>query len=339
MKKLIKKVGKNMVVEKKLFGEIGTDPVYLYKITNKNQTSISLLTYAATWQNFEVVENGEKHSLIEHLDTVEDYIKTPYQVGKTIGRVAGRIKDAKFTINDVDYQMKPNEGNNLLHGGNNGLQYQNFEAKVDSDNSVVFSHTVNGEDDFPGVLKVDVRYILNDDDEVTITYTGETDHDTLFNPTCHVYFDVDDENIRQQQLQINAKRFLDVDEGKVPTGKLLATTNAYDFKDFKKIGQGLKQLKPLNKFEFDDVFVVTDKAATIKSDHRAVDLYTDRNAMVIYTANPKDEQKASNYEYSSLAMELQYLPDAIHHADFGDIVLNAGQKVSYTSKYKYRKLD
>jgi len=329
-----------MTVTKTNFGEIGTKPVELYKITNKNQTSINVLSYAATWQNFEVVEDGEKHSLIEHFDNLTDYVKTPYQVGKTIGRVAGRIKDAKFEINDVDYQLQPNSGKNLLHGGDNGLQYQNFDAKVDSDNSVLFTHTVNGEDGFAGKLKVGVRYSLSDDDEVAITYTAKTDHDTLFNPTCHVYFDVDaDSNIRQQQLKINSKRFLDLASDKVPTGKLLATTNAYDFKNFKKVGQGLKQLKPMDKYEYDDAFVVKDKAATIKSTKRAVDLYTDRNGLVIFTANPQDEQKASQNDYSSLAMEMQTLPDAVNHDDFGNVVLDKGDKVSYTNKYKYRKLD
>jgi len=327
-----------MVVSKTKFGETDDKSVNLYKITNSNQTSISVLSYAATWQNFEVIEDGQKHSLIEHFDNLTDYIQTPYQVGKTIGRVAGRINKAHFTINDVNYQLKPNDGQNLLHGGNNGLQYQNFDAEIDSDNSVIFSHVVDGEDGFGGKLKVRVRYSLNDDDEVAITYTARTNHDTLFNPTCHVYFDVGEGNIRQQQLQINAKRFLDVDDEKIPTGKLLATTNAYDFKNFKKIGQGLKQLKPMDKFEYDDAFVVGDKAATIKNDQRAVDLYTDRNGLIIFTANPKDSQKASQYDYDSLAMEMQTLPDAINQKDFGETVLNKGQRVSYTNKYKYRKL-
>ncbi|KRK43992.1 aldose 1-epimerase [Companilactobacillus crustorum] len=331
-------MGKKMVVEKSGFGKIGTQPVYLYKITNKNKTSISILSYAATWQNFEVVEDGVKHSLVEHFDNLEDYIKTPYQVGKTIGRVAGRIKDAKFEINGVKYQLKPNDGRNLLHCGNQGLQYQNFDAAIDSDNSVVLSHTIEGEDGFPGTMKVNIRYSLNDDDEVSITYKAQTDHDTLFNPTCHVYFDIGSENIRQQQLKINAKKFVDVDEDKIPTGKFLSTSNAYDFRNFKKIGQGLKQLKPLDKFEFDNAFVVGNKAATIKSNERAIDLYTDRRGLVIFTANPKDVQKSDQHDYSSLAMELQSLPDAINHDDFGNTVLNAGQSVSYTNKYKYRKL-
>ena len=77
-----------MVVVKTKFGETDGQEVSLYKITNKNQTSISVLSYAATWQNFEVVEDGLKHSLIEHFDNVADYVKTPYEVGKTIGRVA-----------------------------------------------------------------------------------------------------------------------------------------------------------------------------------------------------------------------------------------------------------
>ena len=61
--------------------------------------------------------------------------------------------------------------------------------------------------------------------------------------------------------------------------------------------------------------------------------------MVIFTANPQDEQKASQNDYSSLAMEMQTLPDAVNHDDFGNVVLDKGDKVSYTNKYKYRKLD
>lgn len=61
--------------------------------------------------------------------------------------------------------------------------------------------------------------------------------------------------------------------------------------------------------------------------------------MVIFTANPEDAQKAAKYDYSCLAMELQTLPDAIHHPGFGDIVLSKYKKVAYTNKYKYRRLD
>lgn len=328
-----------MVVVKTKFGETNGEEVSLYKITNKNQTSISLLSYAATWQNFEVVEDGTKHSLIEHFDNLNDYIATPYEVGKTIGRVAGRITNAHFQINDVDYQLTPNDGKNIIHSGQNGLQSQNFDGTIDSDNSVLFTHTVAGEDGFPGKLTVKIRYTLSDDDEVTITYSGRTNHDTLFNPSCHVYFNLGDDNIRQQQLRINSKHFLDMDDQKLPTGKMLSATNAYDFKNFKKIGQGLKQLKPLDKFEFDDAYVVRDKAATLKNDQRAIDFYTDRNGLVIFTANPVDQQKASTHDYSSIAMELMTLPDAINHPDFGETILNAGQTISYTNKFKYRKLD
>jgi len=327
-----------MVVVKTKFGETDGQEVSLYKITNKNQTSISVLSYAATWQNFEVVEDGVKRSLIEHFDNVADYVKTPYEVGKTIGRVAGRIGKAHFSIDDKDYQLTPNDGQNIIHSGNHGLQMQNFDATVDSENSVLFTHTVSGEDGFPGVLKVKIRYALSDDDEVTITYSGRSNQDTLFNPSCHVYFNINDGNLRQAALKVNSKRFLDMNEEKVPTGKLLAVTNAYDFKNFKKIGQGLKQLKPLDKFEFDDAYVVHDKAATLKDDKRAIYFYTDRNGLVIFTANPVDAKKASVHDHDSIAMELMTLPDAINHTDFGNTILNAGQKVSYTNKFRYREL-
>jgi Galactose mutarotase and related enzymes len=49
-------------------------------------------------------------------------------------------------------------------------------------------------------------------------------------------------------------------------------------------------------------------------------------------------KKAAVHDYNCLAVELQTLPDAINHNDFGNTVLDAGQKVSYVNHYKYRML-
>ncbi|MCH4008175.1 aldose epimerase family protein [Companilactobacillus sp.] len=327
------------------FGQANGEDVQLYTIENDHKTKLSVISYAAAWQNFEVVEDGVSHSLIEHYDTVDGYIDNPYQVGKTVGRVAGRIGNAKFEINGKQFHLPANEGDNLLHGGNNGIQTHNFVGTVDEkNNSVTLKTTMkSAEDHFPGDLDLTITYTLTKDDEVLITYTGKSTEATLFNPTCHVYFNVlnDTTDVSEQKLQINADESLAVYGDKVPTGRKLPVTSGYDFRQPRTIGQGLKDLYAENeKIEFDDCYVTgktKSAVAELSGDGRAVDLYSDRNGMVIFTANPQDDDKAAKHEYSCLATELQTLPDAINHKDFGDIVLPANQEKSFTNKYKYIK--
>lgn len=330
-----------MSVEKSVFGTYEGEPVYLYTIENDQKTKLNVLSYAATWQNFIVNEAGREHSLISHFDNVEDYIKTPYQVGKTVGRVAGRIGNASFELEGKTYNLKPNEGKNLIHGGANGFQNANFNGTI-ANNSVSLSHKFLSQNDgFPGDLESTVRYSLSQDNEVSITYDAISSEKTLFNPTCHVYFNVtDNEDVFKQQVQINSSAILDVNNEKVPTGDFLPITKGYDFSKFKTISQALADLKSENgKLEFDDTFITDEKSvATIKSKEREVEFFSDRNGLVIFTANPNDAKKADLRQYNSLAMEMQTLPDAINHSDFGNIILPANKKVSYTNSYKYRQI-
>ncbi|KRK65789.1 aldose 1-epimerase [Companilactobacillus tucceti DSM 20183] len=331
-----------MEVTKRQFGTYKDEPVYLYTIENNQKTKISVLTYAATWQNFEVNENGVDHSLISHFDNLDDYIKTPYQVGKTVGRVAGRIGNASFKIDDKFYKLPPNDGENLIHGGSNGFQNFNFTSTV-IDNKVVLTHKfLSADDGFPGDLSLKITYSLSPENEVKISYSAINTEKTLFNPTCHVYFNVtDSEDVFGQGVKINSKSMLAVDSSKVPTGEILPLTSGYDFKKFKTISKALDDLKSDNgKLEFDDTFVTDENfVATIKSNKRAVDFSSDRNGLVIFTANPNDPKKADERQYNSLAMEMQTLPDAINHSGFGNIILPRGKEVTYTNSYKYRQIN
>jgi Galactose mutarotase and related enzymes len=253
-----------------------------------------MLSYAATWQNFEVLKDNSYHSVLEHFDNLQDYIDTPYQVGKTVGRVAGRITGARFSIAKKEYQLRPNEGSNLLHSGKHGIQDYNFDAECfEDENKISFTQKISEtKDGFPGDLDLKITYRLDDDDQVSITYTATSDKNTLFNPTCHAYFNVsNNDTIFDQKLQINSDKMLQVDDEKLPTGKILTADKAYDFKNPKTISTALKELKKNNgKLEFDDTYITeSDLVATISSKNAAIDFYSDRNGLVIFTANPIDQ--------------------------------------------------
>jgi aldose 1-epimerase len=64
-------------------------------------------------------------------DKLEDLLdpqKNP-KYGATCGRVAGRIANATFKLNNDIYDLEANNGPNCLHGGSNGWDRHVWKAK------------------------------------------------------------------------------------------------------------------------------------------------------------------------------------------------------------------
>lgn len=326
------------------FGTLDGAPVELYTVENAHHSQLKVLSYAATWYDFVVVEAGQAHSLVTHLDSLADYVDTPYMVGKTVGRVAGRIGRAAFDLAGQHYQLRPNNGRQLLHGGVHGFQSRNFQGRFDpAGNTVTLTTTVAADDDgFPGDLSVTVCYTLTETDEVQIQYSGRSTATTLFNPTCHVYFsigDYDDELVNQQALQINSSKIVQTDHEKVPTGVFYVPSPAYDFTRPTVIQENLNKLVyETGKTEYDDCYVLDRPnvvSARLSSTRRALEFKSDRNGLIIFTANPTNKQRYRLGDFHALAVEMQTLPDAINQRGFGDIVLPAGQTRTFTNYYRY----
>lgn len=247
-----------MTIEFKRIGKHRNEDVIKYKITNSKMSKISLMSYAATWMEFVILDNNRPISLIDSCNNLEEYINSEFQIGKTVGRVAGRISNGQFYIDDKKFRIIPNENNNLLHGGTDGFQNQNFKSKIINKNKILFYKNLSDDNGFEGDLNIGITYELTDNDEVIIEYSGETTKDTLFNPTCHVYFDLGDDSINSKELFINSKSHIELNDEKLPTGKLLKNSNAFDFHNFKTVGRGLEQLGDRGKQGFDDCFEVED---------------------------------------------------------------------------------
>lgn len=331
-----------MQITKDVFGHYQDQDIDRYTITNQAGNLIRVITLGATWQGFEV--NGRP--LTVHFNDVEHYAgPANYCLCKSVGRVAGRLTNATATIDGKTVHFDANENGNTLHGGDHGFAnlIWNAEKSVNEhDASVKFTrHIPRSEDNFPGDLDASITFTFNDDNEVSVTFTGNTSATTLFNPTNHAYFNLTDgqKDLTNQQLQINGSKRLELNDEKLPTGqKISVEQTGYDFTKPTDIPSALKKIKEeTGKTEIDDAFEVTASATTpiaILSDrgsNRHVAIYSDRNGLVVYTANPLDDSKP----YNALATEAQMLPDAINHDGFGDITLTPGTPKQYTIRYKY----
>ncbi|PTM24081.1 galactose mutarotase [Lactobacillus sp. PFC-70] len=337
-----------MQITQEVAGELHHQTVTKYVLTNDQGTRAAILTWGATLQEFSALEDGQRHQLIVQEQDLAAYDHNPYYLCQALGRVAGRIAGAQFDLNGRTVHLDPNEAPNASHGGPHGFTFVNWAATTQQTAtavSVQLTHTTTeAADKYPGAMATTITYTLTNDNQLTITFTAKSDAPTLFNPTIHTYFNVTDDQhgLKDQWLQLNSTHRLALDQAKIPTGERVALAGTgFDFQTPQTIQEGLAKLRKHGIVEYDDAFEVTPSATTPiatvgdTTGHREVRVYSDRNAVVVFTANPTDPKRADQRDYNALALEAQTLPDAIHHADFGDVVLPANQSVTHTIRYQY----
>lgn len=346
-----------MKIASEKFGSYQNSDVIKYTLTNDNNVSISVLNFAGIWQAFMVPNtHGGRVNLLLAADSFNPYVDyADLYAGRIVGRAAGRIAKGKFDIDGESYSVPTNEGNNLLHGGANGLaqQFYQVETKQNGDNlQAILTTSINtATDNLPGKEDVKVTYTLTNDNSVTIDFDGQTDEKTLFNPTSHTYWNLSGEakTIQGHVLTLNSKYHLQLDNEKIPTGKkLLNQDTPYDFSHPTVLGTALQHLQEEHNPEggFDDAFVVLpsnrlahEPVATLMdaATGRKIKMYSDRNGLVVYTANSVqvDGYNRPSGSWFAIALEGQTLPDSPHHPQFGDIALRPGHPAHYQLRYEY----
>lgn len=341
-----------MNITKVPFGTYQNKPVTKYVLTNDHGVQAGILDFAGLLQSFKVpTKDGGKADMVLTTENLDDFTNNGFCTNRLIGRVAGRIADGQFEIDGKEYHVEQNEGKNTLHGGTNG--FYSYIWDVDSTNvtdneaSITLSLTLTEEmDTFPGKIHVTATYTLDNDDNLTLKFGATSDADTLFNPTNHTYWNMakaSAKTVDQLKLYVNSKNHLAVDDGKIPTGEKLANEGTpFDFSTPTRLGDALEGMASTKENGFDDIWEVdpslTKPVATLEDPEsgRKMTLYSDRDALIMYTMNSDDPAVYNHGEvhpHLGIAMEAQTLSDAIHHPEFGDITLHPNEEKNYTIKW------
>ena len=327
------------------------------RLVNDSGAEISCLTMGATWNEFLVPsEDGDKQNILLGFDTARQYYENSLCCCQSIGRVAGRIKDGQFEIDGKKYQVPTNENGNTLHGGPQGYRFLNWgytTSRGTNSVSVLFQkHIKETRDGFPGNYLATVVYTLDNNNKVTISYSAlNGEHDTLFNPTCHTYFNLSDKrDLSTHSLMVNSHEYLETDDETIPTGRVLQVDDTpYDFRKFKN----LKEADDENG-GFDDAFVVngpgmaTKPTAVLRDNEsrRQVTIESEGTGLVMYTMPEIDSGIQLSRDGGmdarpgeGVALEAQQLPDAINHENFGDVVLKRNEKKTYHISFAFEKIN
>jgi len=345
------------VIEKDVFGTTadGT-PVDRYTLTNSHGLKLRLITYGATVTELDVPDRqGRFDDVVLGFDNLRQYeTESPY-FGCVVGRVAFRITEGKFELDGKSYQLTLNTGPHHLHGGVKGLSRVVWEAEpIDSPEqaAVKLTHlSPNGDQGYPGNLRLAVVYALNNRNEMTIEYTATTDQPTPVNLSHHGYFNLAGAasgDVLSHVLQLDADRYSVTDEAIIPTGELAPVDGTpFDFTRPTPTGARMDQI-PGAAVGYDLAYLLArrdDSLAHVATVHepvtgRVLEIDTTAPAMIFYTGDYLDgslrgKGGAVYSRHAGFCLEPGHLPDSVHHPAFPSVILRPGETYRQTSVYRF----
>jgi len=350
-----------MSITSKLFGATAEGKaIRLFTLTNAAGMSADISDLGGVIVALRTPDrNGRTDDITLGYETAEPYLRKGPYFGALIGRHANRIEGAAFELNGVRYELAKNDGNNHLHGGLVGFDKVVWEAEVAESEangeSLRLSYvSPDGEEGYPGTLRVTVLYTLTNDNELIIDYEAVSDKDTVVNLTNHAYFNLAGHaagDIDGHELMIRADRFTPVNAECVPTGDIRDVAGTpMDFRRLTPIGPGLasgdEQIANGGGYDHNWVLNVSgaspEKCAEVyePTTGRVMEVFTTKPGVQFYSGNFLNGSEigkggAAYGKRSGLCLETQYFPNAMKHKHFPSPILRAGETYKHTTSYKF----
>jgi len=346
----------NIIREESFKGVHNGKPTGLFTLRNKHGLIAQITNYGAIIVSIFVPDrNGNFADIVQGYDNIADYINgnSPY-MGAICGRCANRIARGKFNLLGKQYSLAVNNGPNHLHGGIRGFNKVVWHVVDASESGIKMEYfSVDGEEGYPGNLRISVTYTLTDANELRIDYFATTDRATVVNLAGHSYFNLAGEGsgrVYDQELMINGRFYTPTDETNIPTGEILSVKGTpMDFTSPKKIGLEIDNEDEQLKFGagYDHNWVLDHRTGTLgiaavahdPFSGRVMEVHTTQPGVQLYTANWIDGEKGKGgKKYGrrwAFCLETQHFADAINKPHFPSTVLNPGEEYKHICMYKF----
>ncbi|MES2416056.1 MAG: aldose epimerase family protein [Pseudomonadota bacterium] len=323
-------------------GEIDGKAVGLYTLRNSRGMQACITNYGAKIEQLLVPgRDGALTDAVLGYDSLEAAVGGSPSMGAFIGRYAGRIGQAAFTLDGTRYQLNANNGPHCLHGGLRGSRSRVFDALQRNDSSVEMRYLFeDGEEGFPGALSLRLMYSLSEANELVLNYEAlALDKPTVASFTTHAFFNLNGESadgaerdvrdVRSHEVMIAAEHCFATSADLVATGDLLPVAGTpFDFRQPVLLGERMRGSDVAGAVDgYDSCYLVQPAASDVPvlaarvrapASGRTMEVWSTEPALQFYTGLQAGEPLAGGpgkggrayLQQQSLCLEPQGYPNA-----------------------------
>ena len=328
------------------------EEILKYTLRNALGTEVRLTNVGASICGVRFADrNGNSDEVLLGYANGVDYIGDTATCGKTVGRVANRIKLGHLEVEGKTYQLEINNLANHLHGGSGGYANLIWQSRIENESVVFQLHSPDGDQNYPSAVDITVRYILSDDNELIFTYDADSDGTTPFMLTNHAYWNLSGENsgnILDHELILHASRSLEMTIDHIPTGAILNIVGTpLDFTSWRRFRDDIAAEYQMidkkggyghywQKGELKEMGILRDN-----NSGRAIRFLTTQAGCMVYTGNklsincPETISGNRYANYAGVAIECQGYVDAVNNPHFPSIMLHKGEHYHEKTIYKF----
>jgi aldose 1-epimerase len=341
----------------------GTTPaghdVELFTLSREGAPTAAISSYGAHIVSILAKDReGQAADVVLGYPDLAGYLGDEASLGPIVGRYANRIARGEFTLGETRYTLARNNGPNHLHGGLEGFSKRIWSPGIVSGpegDAVELTYvSADGEEGYPGTLRVRVVYSLTGDGGLRLDYSATTDAETVLNLTNHAYFNLAGEgsgDVLDHELRIEADAFTVVDETLIPTGEIRPVEGTpLDFRRPTAIGARIDaadaQLQAGGGY--DNNFVVRGEPGVLRLaarvyepvSGRVLEVLTTEPGVQLYTGNFLDASIVgkSGRAYgkrSGFCLETQHYPDSPNRPEFPSVRLAPGAEYTQTTVFRF----
>jgi aldose 1-epimerase len=339
------------------FGRLpGREQVHQFTLSNNHGLSLQAINYGGIITGLHAPDRqGQTKDVVLGLRSLQEYLDGHPYFGAIVGRVAGRITAARFTLDGNEYSLARNDSPNHLHGGTSGFDKKLWTAESSENTAgepcLSLTYTSpDGEEGYPGNVAITVSYTLTQRNELRIKYSAKTDQPTPLSMTNHSYFNLAGEgsgSIENQVLQIYTDKYVPTYQDLTLSGNIAsAAGKVIDFSQPKRLHEIIGEPHHIHGDNYlirrdDEHAIVPVATVTDPASGRVMDVSSTASSLQFYTGKFLGQDHLTGKSgtvyaaYDALCLECHGYPDGVNTPEIEDIILRPGDTYQQTTVYRF----